>query len=93
MNAPKTIKYTNSLGELQVLNSNTYKINSDIKGYNEKYDEFQKECVRKFNIMYDKNYILVNNIQLTFDEKEYIEITKLFYENQHIHKIPMIPRE
>jgi hypothetical protein len=42
--------------------------------------------------MYDENYILANNIQLTYDEKEYIENTKHFYENQHIHQIPMLPR-
>jgi hypothetical protein len=92
MNAPKIIKYTNSLGELQVLDPNNYKTNSDTEGYFKKYDEFQQECIRKFNIMYDENYILANNIQLTYDEKEYIENTKHFYENQHIHQIPMLPR-
>ena len=92
MDAPKTIEYTNSFGELQVLDPNIYRTNSDDEGYFKKYDEFQQECKRKFNIMYDENYILVNNIQLTYDEKEYIEKTKLFYENQHIHQIPMLPQ-
>jgi hypothetical protein len=92
MNAPKTIKYSNSLGELQVLDPNNYKTNSDAEGYFKKYDEFQQECIRKFNIMYDENYILVNNIQMTYDEKEYIEKTKNLYESQHIHQIPMLPR-
>ena len=92
MNAPKTIKYSNSLGELQVLDANDYKTNSDVEGYFKKYDEFQQECIRKFNIMYDENYILRNNIQLTDDEKEYIEKTKNLYESQHIHQIPMLPR-
>lgn len=90
MNAPKTIEYTNSLGELQVLDANNYKINSDVEGYFKKYDEFQKECIRKFNIMYNESYILVNNIQLTDDEKEYIDKTKYMYENQ---QIPMRPRD
>ncbi len=89
MNAPKTIEYTNSLGELQVLCPNHY---SDSTSYFKKYDEFQHECIRKFNVMYDENYILVNNIQLTDDEKKYIETTKLFYENQNVHSIPMLPR-
>lgn len=93
MDAPKTIEYTNSFGELQVLDPNIYRTNSDDEGYFKKYDEFQQECKRKFNIMYDENYILVNNIQLTYDEKEYIEKTKLFYENQHIQQIPMLPRD
>jgi hypothetical protein len=92
MNAPKIITYTNSLGELQVLDPNDYKTNSDAEGYFKKYDEFQKECIRKFNIMYDENYILNNNIQLTYDEKEYIDNTKTFYETQHIHQIPMLQR-
>jgi hypothetical protein len=35
---------------------------------------------------------LESNIQLTYDEKEYIENTKNFYENQHIHQISMLPR-
>ena len=64
----------------------------EAEGYFKKYDEFQQECIRKFNIMYDENYILVNNIQLTYDEKEYIEKTKNLYESQHIHQIPMLPR-
>jgi hypothetical protein len=81
MDVPKIIKYTNSLGESQILDPNTYKQNSDIEGYFKKYDEFQKECGKKFNIMYDKNYILINNIELTFDEKEYIENIKNFYES------------
>ena len=92
MDAPKTIEYTNSFGELQVLDPNIYRTNSDDEGYFKKYDEFQQECKRKFNIMYDENYILVNNIQLTYDEKEYIEKTKNLYETQHIHQIPMLPR-
>ena len=92
MDAPKKIEYTNSFGELQVLDPNIYRTNSDNEGYFKKYDEFQEECKRKFYIMYDENYILVNNIQLTYDEKEYIENTKCFYENQHIHQIPMLPR-
>jgi hypothetical protein len=92
MDAPKTIKYTNSLGELQLLDPNNYKMNSDTEGYFKKYDEFQQECIRKFNIMYDENYILRNNIQLTDDEKEYIEKTKNVYETQHIHQIPMLSR-
>lgn len=75
MNAAKIITYTNSLGELQVLDPNDYKTNSDVEGYFKKYDEFQKECVRKFNIMYDENYILVNNIELTYHEKEYMRRT------------------
>jgi len=92
MNAPKTITYTNSLGKLEVLDPNNYKTNSDVEGYFKKYDEFQQECIRKFNVMYDENYILVNNIVLTYDEKEYIENTKNLYETQHIHQIPMHPR-
>lgn len=91
MRAPKTIKYTTSLGELQVLDPNNYKANADAEGYFKKYDEFQKECIRKFNIMYDENYTLVNNIQLTDDEKEYIAKTKNCYETQHIHQQPMFP--
>ncbi len=91
MNTIKTIKYTNSLGELQVLNPDNYKINSDVEGYFKKYDEFLQECNRKFNIMYDKNYILINNIQLTCDEKEYIEKTKNLYETQQIPQIPILP--
>ena len=92
MNAPKTIQYTNSLGELQVVDPNNYKTNSDVEGYFKKYDEFQQECIRKFNIMYDEKYILVNNIPLTYDEKEYIENTKNMYETQHMHQIPMLTR-
>jgi hypothetical protein len=92
MNAPKTIKYTNSLGELQLLDPNNYKMNSDTEGYFKKYDEFQQECIRKFNIMYDENYILRNNIKLTYDEEEYIEKTKKLYESQRIHQIPMLSR-
>jgi len=93
MDAPKTIKYTNSLGELQLLDPNNYKMNSDTEGYFKKYDEFQQECIRKFNIMYDENCILRNNIKLTYDEEEYIEKTKKLYESQRIHQIPMLSRD
>lgn len=67
-------------------------MNSDTEGYFKKYDEFYQECIRKFNIMYDENYILRNNIQLTYDEEEYIEKTKKLYESQRIHHITMLSR-
>jgi hypothetical protein len=67
-------------------------MNSDTEGYFKKYDEFQQECIRKFNIMYDENYILRNNIKLTYDEEEYIEKIKKLYESQRIHQIPMLSR-
>jgi hypothetical protein len=86
---PKTIKYTNSLGELQVIDPQTY---SNAQDYFNKLDEFTHEYIRKFNIMYDLNCNLVNEIELTEDELEYIEKTKFFYENKHLHKIDMIPR-
>lgn len=77
MDAHKKITYTNSSGELQVLDPDYYKTNSNVQGSFDKYNEFQEECIRKFNMMYDDNYSLVNDIELTDDEKEYVHKTKL----------------
>jgi hypothetical protein len=56
------VTFTNSLGELQILDANDYIGN--MQGYLEKHEEYRVECSRKITVGIDK-------FELTEDEKLY----------------------